>query len=524
MTLNVKNMQIQDVLKLVVEKGDLNLAIGTGVTGALTLFVVDLPVEEVVELVVDLAGVAYAVENGVHRVMTPADFEARYGRPYRDINRRQFIELEHAPVQDVLASLAPFRSGQGQLFPDARTNGLVVFETPFRLGQIQSVVEALDRPLPTRAFQVTGVSPQEMAGRLKSYLPPTAQIEPDAIGQRILVTGSESTMQSAARLISLLDRAERLQTRVFALTYVSPDTVVAAVAGLLTQEVGALFVDGRARQLLVTDFPGPLDEIGDRIALLDVAVRQVLIEARIIQVNLTDETKTGIDWQVLEERLNSLDVRAVFPVLSDTDDGLRIQTGDLEADDYKVVVQALETFGKTDLLSSPRIMVADGAKARIHVGSQVPYKTIDTREGPNGVIDRFEKVTIIDVGVEMEVIVQIHNDGMVTMQVTPQVSSVTGFSENIPVVETSETSSIVSVQDGHTVILGGLNKDEIRETRNGIPILGRIPILKYLFSSATRTKTRTELAILLTPRILTGRENIEDLDEWRARGSRGDDQ
>jgi general secretion pathway protein D len=151
-------------------------------------------------------------------------------------------------------------------------------------------------------------------------------------------------------------------------------------------------------------------------------------------------------------------------------------------------------------------MVQDGNSARIHVGSQVPYTTIDTRENTSGVIDRFERVVIVPVGVQLEVLARIHRDSMITMQVKPEISAVVAFANNIPVVETSETSSTVCVLSGRTVILGGLIRHETRVTRKGIPILKHIPIVKYLFSSTVNSKTHTEIAVLLSPRIVSGRE------------------
>jgi type II secretory pathway component GspD/PulD (secretin) len=509
MSLNVKNMPLPEVLKLIADEGHLNIAIGAGVTGNITLFVNETPVEELLRLAVDMAGAAVGREDGVYRVMTTDAFEQRYGRPYRDIRQRQFLELKHAQVQDVIGSLAPLRSPTGQLLGDPRSNGVLVIESPSRTEEIASVLEQIDRPLETRAYMLSSISPAECAERLQKYMPQSVQVEPDPEGKRVLLTASAPNLEQAGNLIALLDRSERIETRAFPLTYVAADTMRAAIEGMLTDGVGGLLVDPRSRQLIATDFPSQLDIISSRIQLLDVPKRQALIEARILNVSLNDEVKVGIDWEVLEESINDLHIRGTFPALGDETDGVRLNYGDLESNDFNVVVEALETFGRTELLSSPRIMVADGQTASIHVGSQVPYKTVDSREGANGTIDRFERVTIVDVGVKLDVTVNVHNDGTVAMLIRPEVSQVIGFSDNIPVVETATSSSMVSVRDGRTVILGGLNRIDEKDTRKGVPILCHIPLIKYLFSSTVKEKTRYELAILLTPRIVTGNEDYE---------------
>ena len=95
---------------------------------------------------------------------------------------------------------------------------------------------------------------------------------------------------------------------------------------------------------------------------------------------------------------------------------------------------------------------------------------------------------------------------MISMKVRPEVSAVVGFSDDVPVVESSIVDSSLIIESGNTVILGGLIKDEKRTTRKGVPILSSIPLIKYLFSSNVNEDIQGEMVILLTPRIMTGRE------------------
>jgi type II secretory pathway component GspD/PulD (secretin) len=502
-------MAIEEVLKLASEKGGFNLAIGPGIRGSVTLFVEDLQVMRLLELAVDMVGAAYRVEKDVVRVMTRDDYEALYGAPYHDRKLNRTFRVEHAPVQDVAAILAPLRSKNGQIVQDLRSNSLVVNETPYYLDQMGAVIRSIDQPMETKAFDVERVPAAEMAERLKGYLPANVKVAADAAANRVLVTASPAVTAQAQELLLLLDRTEGQETWSFTLDYADPDTTLSLVKTMLTPELSSAHVDRRSRQLIVSDFPSRLEPVRERIRGIDVPTRQVLIEARIMQVSLDEGVKTGIDWRVIEEDLNNLDVSGRFGILSETDDGIRILNGSLADKDYEVTVEALETFGSTDLLSSPRILVADGQKARILVGSQVPYVTVDTRVDQGGGTERYEKVTVVDVGVQLDVEVAIHLDGTVEMLVEPEVSSVTSFvvtgsGGEIPVVETSTTTSRILVKDRETVILGGLKRTEARERRNGIPILSRIPILKYVFSSVETRNVETELAIFLTPTIVEG--------------------
>lgn len=515
-TLSVKDMAIAEVLKIAAEKGNLNLAVGPGVQGSVTFYVTDLPVGDVLELAVGMVGAAYRVESGIVQIMKPEAYQAAYGEPFRDLSETRVFRLEHVPVQDAAASFVPLRSPQGQIVQDVRGNNLIVQDTPSALEKMAAVAAELDRPVETIAISTRVISPEAMAERLRGYLPASAAISPDPQGRRVLIRGSASVRQQAENLATLLDRSETIESRTFPLEYAQPDSALPLLTAALTESVGSASVDRRGRQVIVTDFPERLDAVGELVRGIDQPGRQVLIEARIIQVVMDDEIRTGINWEVIQDRVNEVrdvSIEGRFPTLTDAEDGIRIAGGDIASNEYRVVVEALETVGSTDLLSSPRILVADGEKASILVGSQVPYVTVDSREGPNGVIDRFEKVTVIDVGVQLDVEVRIHGEHMVSMVVAPEVSSVTGFVDNIPVVETSASSSRILVADGNTVVLGGLRKTEVREQRSGVPFLGRIPVLGRLFSSTSKRNVHSELAILLTPRILTGRE---DMSDWKS--------
>jgi type II secretory pathway component GspD/PulD (secretin) len=208
--------------------------------------------------------------------------------------------------------------------------------------------------------------------------------------------------------------------------------------------------------------------------------------------------------------LGEVNVKAVFDILGSTDPGSRIVSGVLDQDSYTATLQILQTLTKINLLSSPRITTLDNEEAKILVGASVPYKTVDTRE-ENGAIRTFEKVTIVDVGVKLFVTPSINEDGFVTLRIRPEVSTVTGYSEGIPIVEKSETETSVMVRDGVTIVIGGLIKDEHRKIRNSIPLLGSIPILGIPFRSTHDSVAKTELVIFLTPHIITGDTNTEEL-------------
>src|SRR5262249_61355465 len=131
-----------------------------------------------------------------------------------------------------------------------------------------------------------------VADRLRTYLPATAKVEADAPGKRLLVTADHAGIEQADRVLSVLSHGQEQETRAFTLAYAGPDSVKKAIQAMLSTGVGDTWVDGRTRQLFVTDFPERVAAVAERIGQLDVPGRQVLIEARIIQVSMSDEVKT----------------------------------------------------------------------------------------------------------------------------------------------------------------------------------------------------------------------------------------
>jgi general secretion pathway protein D len=502
MQLNVRDASVEEVLKLVAEAGDFNIAIGDGIKGNVTLFVDNIAPRDLLDVVVGLIDAAYVREKGSVWVMTKQRYEERYGEPFVDATRSRTFVLKEAKVADVVTSIRELAGNKAVVRPNQARNMVWVKASPRLMQDISEMINAMDLAVVTEGYQLYS-TPVSVAGEfLTKLMPEGVNIAEDNINQRLLVSASQFDHNRIKDILGILDVGEGIQSAVLDVHYADPDSLASQLLPHLTPDVGQVFAERRAHKLVVVDFPSKVNKVTDLVTKLDVPRRQVLLEAKIIQVAFTNTLQTGINWTYLQDKVN---VEGFFPSLTNTDPGVR---GEIVSGDFEVLAEALQTFGETNLLSSPRLVVTDGGTGSIHVGSQVPYKTIDTRES-QGVISNFEKVVIIDVGVKLEVTATIHGDDMISMTVIPEVSSVSGYSENIPIVEASTANSTLTVQDGNTIILGGLIRQEERKVRKGVPLLSSIPLIKYVFSSTDNEKINAELIILLTPRIMTGRETYE---------------
>jgi general secretion pathway protein D len=510
MQLNVKNASVLEVLSLISEAGGFNIAVGGGVKGSVTLSVKDIEPRDLLELVIGVVDAAYVEENGAVWVMTREDYESRYGEPFVDNLVSRTVVLKRASLKEVLPGIMTLLRDKAVVKPDLAGNAVTIKASPGLVEEAVQMLEAVDRPTVTRTFQLQSIPARLAAGLLGKMVTDQTNIVEDEVNQRLIVSSSDFELERVADIIAQLDAGGGVESLVLPIGHADADSLAEALRPHLTAEIGIIHADSRSHQMMVVDYPAVLDRISGLVTAFDVPQRQVLIEAKILQVSTSREVRSGIDWSAVQDQVN---LTGHFPELAATESGLRGDFGNLSEKNYQVLVEALETYGDTELLSSPRLMVIDGGTGLIHVGSQVPYKTIDTRESATGTLNQFEKVVVIDVGVKLEVTVGIGGDGLISLKVRPEVSSVSGYSDGIPIVDAATTDSALLVEDGNTVILGGLIKDEQRTVRKGVPVLASIPLLKYLFSSNSEETYKSELVILLTPRIMTGREEYVQ-EDW----------
>jgi general secretion pathway protein D len=164
------------------------------------------------------------------------------------------------------------------------------------------------------------------------------------------------------------------------------------------------------------------------------------------------------------------------------------------------VLSALATDTRFNVLATPRIFTANNQPAEINIGQQVPY-ILSTLVDTNGA--QTFNYGYLDVGIILDVVPRIAQSGLVTMDVQQTANELVTFTSfNAPIINQREATTEVSVMDGQTVIIGGIIRDQVSTTVNKTPILGDIPLIGSLFRSTDKTKSKTELMVFLTPRIV----------------------
>ena len=278
--------------------------------------------------------------------------------------------------------------------------------------------------------------------------------------------------------------------------------------------------------LIVSDVPSVIDKIERLINVLDTKPKQVMIEAKIIEVQLDSSQDLGIDWQSLKEfsvaasglKDDYSQTRAITGGSSDPTKSItttELKTGIISASDFSLVLSMLQSQGDTNLLSSARIMAMDGQEAAILTGERIPIVRTDTTTTAAGTVQRTETLERYEsVGIQLLVVPQVSEGGYVNMTIHPEVSeAVFPTSTSLfPRIQTRESDTQIMVKDGDTVVIGGLIKEKEVKTVSKVPLLGDLPILGLAFKKKSTSKVKTDLMVFITPHIVIDKIEEEKVE------------
>lgn len=466
-SLDFKGMDIRDVMKILAQKSGLNIVIDNDVKDMITLYVKDVNVMDALDIIVSTNNLAYEQSGTVIRIMNDRVYEISHGKKFKDNTITEVIKLKYANASEVSKVLSQVKTNVGRIIPDEASNTVVAIDTPDSIEKIKNVISEMD------IFLTTEIFPLEYA------------------------------------------KAELLKDKFEA---------------IVSKGAGSVKFDERTNKLVVKDTPQKIEDVRRIINAFDEKNREVLIDANIIQVTLSDKYSYGIDWMEIAKlgdvRLTA-DTNTSTGLTNVTPNTLTVGS---VGGNYTSILSLLKVYGRTDVLSRPRITVLDRQEAKILVGSKEVYVTSEVTTTSGGTYHTTDNVQFVDVGVTLNVVPQINREGFITLKIKPAVSNADatktvtlknpdGSTRTIvPYVTTSEAETTVVVKDKTTIIIGGLMKDTLVDHREKVPFLGDVPLLGKLFSATGKTKEKTELVILLTPYIIEGDKTMEEakaaMNDW----------
>ncbi len=284
----------------------------------------------------------------------------------------------------------------------------------------------------------------------------------------------------------------------------------------LLSEQGTAQINKMAGMIIVTDRPENLDKVAHYLKNLEKAlVRQVLIEAKIVEVTLRSGHQYGIDWRMVHDRVSrgGMDYEIGSFMAPAANTFSLVWGGGSLSNPIDITLNALASEGNVNVLSSPRLNVLNNQSGMINFQTSIPYFQWEVRNVGTADNPRYEPVPTVvfaEEGVTLGITPQISGDGYINLSIVPVVSKRTdtavlnyqGSNFQIPIMSVRETSTMIRVQDGGTVVLGGIIEESSEDLRNKIPLLGDIPGLGRLFSSQERSTRKTELVVMVTATIL----------------------
>ncbi len=519
-TLEIKDMDINDVLKLLSAKSGLNIIAGKSITGRVTIFLQNVEVHDALTIILKANDLAYMEGHGVLQIMTGEEYEQTTGHKFGVNTQSTIVSLQSAKASNVATVLNQVKSQAGKVIADDQSNSIIIEDVPERMDQLLDYIKTIDAPTKMEVYKLQHISGDPLVAKLQEMVSPKiGDVKFDHLSNKLFIKDTPKKLMEITKYISQIDVPR--ETRVFNINYAKADDLAKTIGSMLTQDTGSMEFDARSNTLVVMDIPSKLDEIGAMITAVDKSDKEVFIEAKIIQITLGDNYQMGINWEKIIPNVGHtvVDLHGNFSLPSSITTGLGTATiGTLNRDTYNVVLQALDTFGKSRTLSDPHLAVINNQEASILIGTTIPYTTSTTTTPAAGAPTTAESVNFIDTGVKLHVTPTIHDDGYITMKIKPEISNEenTPFKAPdgslIPIVDTSQVQTTVNVKDGVTIIIGGLIKDQLIHNKTKIPILGDLPLLGKAFNTENRNMQKTEIVIFLTPHIINGdvRANPEE--------------
>ncbi len=319
----------------------------------------------------------------------------------------------------------------------------------------------------------------------------------------------QARMKAEQQAIAQQKALEPLMTAYVPVNYSNAQTeVLPHVKQILTPNRGKVSVDTRNNQLIITDTSEKIEQIKKVVLEIDKVTPQVIIEARIVEANSSFTRDLGFDW-------GTITIGPFSSVFGDgTDLTFNLLASNLPAADPSAVagftfqkllgtpfsivdakLEASETEGKTNIISSPRVVTLDNKKARIKQGLEVPYLE---RDSSGNATVRFKNVDLL-----LEVTPNVTPDNRISMKIFITKNDVLEQTSAGPALSTNEAETELLVDDGDTIVIGGIVKSTITNKEKGIPGLRKVGVMGWLFKSDSDEDKKNELLIFITPRIVT---------------------
>ncbi len=565
--LNFNEASLKDILRTVADITGENFVIAPGVNAKITVQTTKpVPKKEmfsIFESILELNGLSAVKAGPYYKIVQAASARQRgldllngprlADMPNGDGLVNAIVPIEFISANDVMQILKPMLSQAGNITVYTKTNTLILTDSSSNIRKSLEFIETLDvdafERMHMEMVHVTNVDIKTLNKELAEILSAlgfgkdTTQLSIvpiERLNSLLVLSSNTQLLSSVKEWLERLDKRASGESSSIHTYYVQNDKA-SNVKAILEQ----LFSGKRPAGLASPAAAMPLSPVGEDVKIflyepsnaliiqssqrdyqtmlstiqeLDRIPKQVLIDALILEVKLDETTKFGIQWSALTGNFNLQQNTGLFSsVINDprgaisTPIGVAAPSGltafTTDSSRFFAAIQALATTGKINVLSNPHIVVKNYEKASINVGSDEPVATQSTQTAVTGTGGLIQNIEYRKTGVILTVTPHITEGGMVAMTVRQEVSDKstdrTVGDRTYPSFTKREAETSIVAKDRQTLVIGGLIQERNDRTDSGIPFLSKIPVLGHLFKFSTRIEGKTELIILITPRVIS---------------------
>ena len=483
------------------------------------------------------------------------------------------IPVENSPVEELVPVLRPLVPQYGHLAAVGSANALIISDHLDNIRRMEAIIASLDNAESedVQVIKLEHAFAADLVKMLETLTPQTGgrrgktqegsvTVVADERTNRLIIKGDRITRQRMAQMVKSLDTADSASSgvKVVRLTHGDAKTLAeilknfadgasAAKPGADGKAVSSSSSNGKVsiqadeslNALVIRAEPGMMNELQSIISQLDVRRAQILIEAAIVEV--TGENAKSLGFQYVGGSDESgvgavnfnnagLSVNSILQALATDDpsglslnDGVAIGLGETDSNgDLKwgALMQALASSSDVNLLSTPSILTLDNEEASIIVGENVPFVTGQSTNTGSGVSNPFTTIQREDVGLTLKVTPHVAGLSTIRLELEQENSAVKESSgDAVDIVTTTrKLQSTVLADDGETIALGGLIKDDIRKVVRKVPLLGDIPLLGFLFRTTTNSRQKSNLMVFLRPTILADNDRLVQMSREKYMG------
>ncbi len=561
-TLNWKDADIRKVVEAVSEVTGKNFIIDPRVTGKVTLLsatpmsadafyeaflsilqvhgYVAIPSGDLIKILPDATARQFAGPLGIGKSAGPDDLAT------------QVIQVRNVGATQLVPILRPLIPQYGHMVAHAGSNMLIISDRAANVARMVAIIRRIDQASDEDIEVVTleHASAAEIVRIMTALsqtprsdgVPVTTSLVADARTNSVLIGGDKSERLRLRTLIAHLDTPleEGGDTQVRYLRYADAEELATKLQQHFSAQTGAapagatgpgaagvsIWADTQTNAIVVNAPPKMMRSLTQIVDKLDIRRAQVLVEAIIVEVIADKKNEFGTSWAIEGSGDNApigvtnfsnfpggivdLGTAAGSGVVDPgiIGEGISLAVGRLSDSgvSFAAIMRALEGDANTNIISTPSIVTTDNEEASLNVGQEVPFVTgsFSNTGSTGGAVNPFQTIQRQQIGVKLAITPQINEGDSMMLKLSQEISSIATSAEGAVDLVTNQriVETTVIVDDGQILVLGGLIEEQLRESDQRVPILGRLPLLGNLFRSRQTDKVKTNLMIFIRPTIL----------------------